>query len=97
MRQKMGRMKKQAVLAGLTCAWLAGLMMAGSDNPLMPWPNIVGLGLFMISSLFIGRAVHRSAVCPPVSAKRTQPSVNRRRPLIWRQPEKQVLPCVQGV
>ena len=44
----------------LGCAgWVAGLLIAGSDNPFMPWPNIAGLVLFFISSLGLSASLEK--------------------------------------
>ena len=44
----------------LGCAgWVAGLLLAGSDNPFMPWPNIAGLVLFFISSLGLSASLKK--------------------------------------
>ena len=41
-----------SAIAGLF--WVIGLLIAGSDSHLMPWMNIVGLIVFLGSSLLIG-------------------------------------------
>jgi len=37
--------------------WVAGLLIAGSDSPYMPWMNIIGLILFFIASLMLGKLI----------------------------------------
>ena len=37
--------------------WVAGLLISGSDSPYMPWVNIIGLILFFISSLMLGKLI----------------------------------------
>lgn len=36
-------------------AWVAGLLISGSDNPYMPWVNGLGLVIFFCASVLIGR------------------------------------------
>jgi hypothetical protein len=43
--------------------WAAGLLLAGSDGPYMPWLNTVGLILFVCSSVVLGKRLHSS--CEP--------------------------------
>jgi len=38
--------------------WIAGLLIAGSDSPYMPWVNGIGLILFFCASLLLGKIVH---------------------------------------
>ena len=35
--------------------WVTGLLLAGSDNPLMPWSNLAGVVLFLTATLFMAR------------------------------------------
>ncbi len=37
--------------------WIAGLLLAGSDNSHMPWPNLLGLVLFYFSTVLMGRGM----------------------------------------
>ncbi len=37
--------------------WVAGLLIAGSDSPYMPWVNTIGLILFFIASLMLGKLI----------------------------------------
>lgn len=46
-----------AGLAGLF--WVAGLMIAGSDSPYMPWVNGIGAFLFLGASLILSRLLPR--------------------------------------
>ncbi len=41
-------------------AWAAGLLIAGSDSPYMPWLNLVGLFVFFGASLLMGRQLNPS-------------------------------------
>ncbi|MBC8439905.1 MAG: hypothetical protein H8D87_09480 [Deltaproteobacteria bacterium] len=36
-------------------AWVAGLLIAGSDSPYMPWLNGIGLILFLGASILLGK------------------------------------------
>ncbi len=42
-------------------AWAAGLLIAGSESPYMPWFNLVGLFIFLGASLLMGRQLNPSA------------------------------------
>lgn len=45
-------------LIGLTgTAWTAGLLVAGSDSPYMPWLNCIGLILFFSASVLLGKLI----------------------------------------
>ncbi len=54
-------MKKQNVkykkcLTGIVgILWVAGLLIAGSDSPYMPWINGIGLILFFCASIMLGK------------------------------------------
>jgi len=37
--------------------WVAGLLISGSDSPYMPWINSLGLILFFIASLMLGKLI----------------------------------------
>lgn len=39
--------------------WVAGLMLAGSDGPFMPWTNVLGLIVFFGANISIGREAQR--------------------------------------
>jgi len=50
--------KKQKYWTGIIgIIWVAGLLIAGSDSPYMPWMNIIGLILFFIASLMLGKLI----------------------------------------
>jgi len=36
-------------------AWVAGLLIAGSDGPFFPYINVIGLGLFLIANIRLSR------------------------------------------
>jgi hypothetical protein len=40
--------------------WVAGLLIAGSDSEYMPWVNTIGLILFFIASLILGKRFQSS-------------------------------------
>ncbi len=40
--------------------WVAGLLIAGSDNIYMPWINGMGLVLFLVSSILLGKLLRPS-------------------------------------
>ena len=39
-------------------AWVAGLLIAGSDSPYMPWLNGIGLLLFFGASVLLGKLLN---------------------------------------
>ncbi len=41
-------------------AWVAGLLIAGSDSPYMPWLNGIGLILFLGASILLGKLFNPS-------------------------------------
>jgi len=45
--------KLQVVAGG--CIWVAGLLIAGSDSPYMPWLNGIGAVVFSGASLVLGK------------------------------------------
>ena len=50
--------KKQKYWTGIIgIIWVAGLLIAGSDSPYMPWVNTIGLILFFIASLMLGKLI----------------------------------------
>ena len=51
--RQMSNLNFRTVITG--SAWVAGLLLAGSDGPLMPWINIAGLTLFLAASLLLSR------------------------------------------
>lgn len=40
--------------------WITGLLLAGSDSPFMPWVNGLGLLLFILASIILGRLLNTS-------------------------------------
>jgi hypothetical protein len=77
--------KKQRYWTGVVgIIWVAGLLIAGSDSPYMPWVNTIGLILFFIASLMLGKLIqpfkqnhdfpisnsfHRKIVLKPVKSE----------------------------
>ena len=49
--------KLQVVAGG--CVWVAGLLIAGSDSPYMPWLNGIGAVVFSGASLVLGKLLPR--------------------------------------
>ena len=48
--------KKQKYWTGIIgIIWVAGLLISGSDSTYMPWVNTIGLILFFIASLMLGK------------------------------------------
>ncbi|NOX33217.1 MAG: hypothetical protein GXP56_05695 [Deltaproteobacteria bacterium] len=46
---------------GLTgTTWIAGLLIAGSDSPYMPWLNILGLIVFFLSTILLEKLLKPS-------------------------------------
>ncbi len=41
----------------LGCVWVAGLLVAGSDSPYLPWLNLAGTLVFTGASLWLGRVL----------------------------------------
>jgi hypothetical protein len=64
--------------------WTAGLLLAGSDGPQMPWMNIAGLIIFAAASLVLSRQLRsfapqqagaRGQARRPVSEIRLKPGI----------------------
>lgn len=50
MQQKQKRIYEKCLMGIMGTAWISGLVIAGSDGPLMPWLNVGGLVLFFCAS-----------------------------------------------
>ncbi len=48
-------------------AWVAGLLIAGSDSPYMPWLNGIGLIIFFGASVMLGKQVNSSPLKDRIS------------------------------
>ena len=55
-KQKLKYEKQWTGVIGII--WVAGLLIAGSESPYMPWVNTIGLILFFIASLMLGKLSH---------------------------------------
>lgn len=44
-------------IMGLALVWVAGLVLAGSDGPLMPYLNIAGATVFFMTSIWLARCL----------------------------------------
>lgn len=38
----------------LAVLFMAGLLLAGSDGPMFPWPNMAGIGLIAMFAALVG-------------------------------------------
>ncbi len=48
--------RRETIIMGIKgFFWVTGLLMAGSDSNFMPWGNGIGLLLFSVSSLSLGK------------------------------------------
>ncbi len=46
---------KKCLTGAAGILWVAGLLIAGSDSPYMPWVNGIGLILFFCASIMLGK------------------------------------------
>ncbi len=54
--QQVSNKKYQKCLVGISgVMWVAGLLIAGSDSPYMPWVNGIGLILFFCASFALSK------------------------------------------
>lgn len=60
MQRKKKTVQKQLVLMMAGLLWVTGLLLAGSDNPYMPWSNLGGLALFYGASVVMARQIETS-------------------------------------
>ncbi len=51
---------ERCYIAVIGVLWVTGLLIAGSDSIYMPWVNGVGLILFLLSSVMLGKYLHRT-------------------------------------
>jgi len=47
------------VIGIAACIWVLGLLTAGSDGMYMPWLNAAGAIVFLLASLWLGKALPR--------------------------------------
>ncbi|MBI9090405.1 MAG: hypothetical protein JEZ12_14410 [Desulfobacterium sp.] len=55
MQRKKKTVQEQLVLMMAGLLWVTGLLLAGSDNPYMPWSNLGGLVLFYGATVMMAR------------------------------------------
>lgn len=55
MQQHNANLGEKFYIAITVTIWVAGLLIAGSENDFMPWINGAGLVLFLISSVLLGK------------------------------------------
>ena len=60
MQRKKKTVQEQLVLMMAGLLWVTGLLLAGSDNPYMPWSNLGGLALFYGASVVMARQIETS-------------------------------------
>ena len=51
---------EKCVIGIIGTAWVAGLLIAGSDSPYMPWLNGIGLIIFFSASVLLGKRFNSS-------------------------------------
>ncbi|MCK5683967.1 hypothetical protein KAJ27_07595 [bacterium] len=55
MQKKQTTIYQKCYTSMMGIIWVAGLLIAGSDSPYMPWVNGIGLILFLCASIMLGR------------------------------------------
>ncbi len=65
-------------IGAVSIFWMAGLLLAGSDSSLMPWVNGLGLLLFLLASIFLGKLLNKdkSASTLIIYPKFSQKTIN---------------------
>ncbi|MCG8614833.1 MAG: hypothetical protein MI802_01345 [Desulfobacterales bacterium] len=71
-------LKTKAMVTLTTLIWIAGLLAAGSDGPLMPYINIGGGFVFLGASILLGRLLPKLSQENTVGAARPIPNINPR-------------------
>lgn len=61
MQQGRNKTMDHIIRGSVGITWVAGLIIAGSDNAYMPWVNGVGLFLFLGASIFMGKYLKASS------------------------------------
>lgn len=82
----------------LGCVWVAGLLLAGSDSPYLPWLNLAGTLVFIGASLWLGRVLPRLDVTGKNSL--VSPAVPGRgldRPTSGKPKDRVSPPCLGGL
>ncbi|MFO7751170.1 MAG: hypothetical protein R6V54_13865 [Desulfobacteraceae bacterium] len=59
-QERKNRAGEKTVTGLAAVLWVAGLLAAGSDNPYMPWTNLLGLGLFSLATHLMKRQLCRA-------------------------------------
>lgn len=59
MQHKLTTKYQRIISVMIATVWTAGLLMAGSDSPYMPWTNILGLILFLAASILLSKGFRR--------------------------------------
>ncbi len=81
MQQKQRSFIQKCKIALTGTAWVAGLLIAGSDSSYMPWPNGLGLLLFFSASILLGKQLGASKSVtvrisfPKINQKQGQPMI----------------------
>ncbi len=55
MQQAKKRIYRKCIIGITGTSWIAGLLIAGSDSPYMPFLNIIGLIVFLGASILLGK------------------------------------------
>ncbi len=55
MQQEQKTKPQKWLMTMIAIVWVTGLLIAGSDNPYMPWANGFGLLLFLLASLLLSK------------------------------------------
>lgn len=60
MQHRYSTIRKKIIFTLTGGLWVAGLLLAGSDSPFMPWTNILGVILFWGAGIFISGRIRRA-------------------------------------
>lgn len=66
MQQTQKTIYEKSSIGFLGTAWIAGLLIAGSDSQYMPWINGIGLLLFFGASVLLGKLLKPSHSTPGI-------------------------------
>jgi hypothetical protein len=55
MQQTQKKIYRKCIIGLTGTSWIAGLLIAGSDSPYMPYLNIIGLIVFFGASILLGK------------------------------------------
>ncbi|HKK91386.1 MAG TPA: hypothetical protein VJ936_08295 [Desulfobacteraceae bacterium] len=59
-QERKNRAREKTITGMAGVLWVAGLLAAGSDNPYMPWTNLLGLGVFSLATHLMKRQLCRA-------------------------------------